>query len=81
MYSRDGEGNIDRLAIANQVYMQYYADQAAISRLQQENNMDYQIDEINTLYVALTRARENLLHHPETYAVEPSIRLRRSIAG
>ena len=65
MYNRDGKGHIHRLAIARKVYMQYYADQAEISRLQYENNRDYQIDEINTLYVALTRARENLVILPQ----------------
>ena len=64
MYSKDDEGNIDRLAIARRVYVDYYANQDEISRLQHENNMDYQTDEINTLYVALTRARENLVILP-----------------
>jgi ATP-dependent exoDNAse (exonuclease V) beta subunit len=65
MYSRDAEGNIDYLAIASRVYVQYYTDQDEISRLQQENDRDYQTDEINTLYVALTRARENLIILPQ----------------
>ena len=64
MYSRDREGRIDRFAIANRVYVDYYADQDEIDRIQRENDSNYQIDEINTLYVALTRARENLVILP-----------------
>ena len=64
MYSRDREGRIDRFAIANRVYVDYYADQDEIDRIQRDNDINYQIDEINTLYVALTRARENLVILP-----------------
>jgi ATP-dependent exoDNAse (exonuclease V) beta subunit len=64
MYSRDGEGKIGSLAIARRSYVDYHANQTEITRLQHENDMDYQTDEINTLYVALTRARENLVILP-----------------
>jgi exodeoxyribonuclease V beta subunit len=65
MYSRDDGGNIEHLAIAGKVYIHYHTDQQRIVRLQRENDIDYQTDEINTLYVALTRARENLIVLPQ----------------
>ncbi len=61
---RDREGKIERFAIANRVYVDYHADRTEIERLQHENDLNYQIDEINTLYVAFTRARENLVVLP-----------------
>jgi ATP-dependent exoDNAse (exonuclease V) beta subunit len=61
---RDRDGKIGRFAIANRVYVDYFAHRTEIEHLQHENDLNYQIDEINTLYVAFTRAKENLVVLP-----------------
>lgn len=64
MYSRDEEARIDRFILATNPYPSYYPDQEVYGRIREENDLNYVIDEINTLYVALTRARENLIVLP-----------------
>jgi len=64
MFSRNNEGRIDQYAIAARNYVDYFPDQEGISRVQSETALNYRIDELNALYVALTRACENLLILP-----------------
>jgi ATP-dependent exoDNAse (exonuclease V) beta subunit len=64
LYNRDDEGNVDRFILARHPYPGYYPEPEVARELIEENALSHRIDEINTLYVALTRARENLVIFP-----------------
>jgi exodeoxyribonuclease V beta subunit len=64
LYSRDPEGMISRYGIANSVYRKYLADVASMDELIESTDENYRVDELNTLYVGVTRARENLILLP-----------------
>ncbi len=64
MYSKGPDGKIKSYALAGRRYLDFNPDREGIARIREENDLDYRIDELNILYVALTRARENLLILP-----------------
>jgi exodeoxyribonuclease V beta subunit len=64
MYSKGLNGKIKNYALAARRYLDFNLDREGIARIREENDLDYKIDELNILYVALTRARENLLILP-----------------
>jgi ATP-dependent exoDNAse (exonuclease V) beta subunit len=64
MYSKGPDGKIKNYALAARRYLDFNLDREGIVRIREENDLDYKIDELNILYVAMTRARENLLILP-----------------
>jgi ATP-dependent exoDNAse (exonuclease V) beta subunit len=64
LYGRDREGKITRYGLAGSVYRDYLSDTEAIDELIESTEKNYRVDELNALYVALTRARENLILIP-----------------
>lgn len=65
MFVLDGQGRVERSAIARKLYFHYYHSEAKeLERIYEETDLRYKIDELNTLYVAMTRACENLIVFP-----------------
>ncbi len=64
MCMRDVAGNVQRYMLGNRVYVDYFDDRDALDRIKTQAELNYRIDELNTLYVAMTRARENLVILP-----------------
>ncbi len=64
LYTRDEAGKVQHYVLGNKVYMEYFADREALERMKAEAELNYRVDELNALYVALTRARENLVILP-----------------
>ncbi len=64
LYGRDRGGEITRYGLARSVYREYLSDAAAVDELIESTDENYRVDELNALYVALTRARENLILIP-----------------
>jgi ATP-dependent exoDNAse (exonuclease V) beta subunit len=64
LYGRDNRGAITHYGIARSVYRDYLSDAAAMNKLIESTDDNYRVDELNALYVALTRARENLILIP-----------------
>jgi ATP-dependent exoDNAse (exonuclease V) beta subunit len=64
MYSLDEKGHIKGAAIARTMYETYFSNSAAIMEIFEETERNYRVDELNILYVALTRAKENLIVLP-----------------
>jgi len=64
MCIRNRLGNIGRYVLGNRVYLDYFDDREALDEMMSEAQRNYRIDELNTLYVAVTRARENLVILP-----------------
>lgn len=60
IYTRDEGNRVDSVGIAGSVYKTYLD----MERMVSDNDTEYRIDELNALYVALTRARENLILLP-----------------
>ena len=64
IFSTDDEGRVDGWFIRKNRYLEYYTDREAAERMVEDYNLKYRIDEVNALYVAMTRARENLVLLP-----------------
>lgn len=64
LYTRDREGRVDRYGIASPKYVDWLGESRQMQTVIEENNREHRIDELNILYVALTRARENLAIFP-----------------
>ncbi len=64
IFKRDNEKRIEHYAVARSSYVSYLAKLRDLSGMLNETDRNYKIDELNILYVALTRARENLLLFP-----------------
>jgi exodeoxyribonuclease V beta subunit len=64
LYTRDREGRVDRYGIASPRYVDWLGESRQMQAVIEENNREHRIDELNILYVALTRARENLAIFP-----------------
>lgn len=64
VFTRDEGGNIDSVAIAGSAYAAHLSEFRRLDRIVDENDTEYRIDELNILYVAVTRARENLVILP-----------------
>jgi len=64
MCIRNRLGNIGRYVLGNRVYLDYFDDRDALDEMISESQKNYRVDELNTLYVAMTRARENLVILP-----------------
>ncbi|KPJ88442.1 MAG: hypothetical protein AMS17_05445 [Spirochaetes bacterium DG_61] len=64
LFRRDSEGRITFCMIARSIYRDYFSGTPEVDELLESTDEEYKIDELNTLYVALTRARENLLIFP-----------------
>jgi len=60
LYTRDEGKKADAVGIAGSAYAAYLDMDRILSR----NDTEYRVDELNALYVALTRARENLILMP-----------------
>ncbi|KKL77328.1 hypothetical protein LCGC14_2035990, partial [marine sediment metagenome] len=66
IFNVDEKGHLKGAAIARSIYETYFSNSAEIMKIFEETEKSYRVDEINTLYVALTRARENLIVLPLT---------------
>jgi ATP-dependent exoDNAse (exonuclease V) beta subunit len=64
LFRRDGEGGIEGAALAFRRYFDFFPDRRDLKEILDQNERSYRVDEVNTLYVALTRARENLVILP-----------------
>jgi ATP-dependent exoDNAse (exonuclease V) beta subunit len=64
VFTRDEGGNVGSVAIAGSAYAAHLSEFRRLDRIIDENNTEYRIDELNILYVAVTRARENLVILP-----------------
>ncbi len=64
LYLRDETGAVQHYVLGHRMYVDYFADREALERMKTEAELSYRIDEINALYVALTRACENLVILP-----------------
>ncbi len=64
LYARDETGEVQHYVLGNKVYVGYFEDRETLELMKTEAELDYRIDELNALYVALTRARENLVILP-----------------
>ena len=64
MFSLDELGRVVRSAIARKLYLHYHSEAEELERIHGETDLRYKIDELNTLYVAMTRACENLIVFP-----------------
>lgn len=64
IFKKEGHGGVKRYGIAGSSYRDYLSDISGISDILVETERNYRIDELNILYVALTRAAENLLILP-----------------
>lgn len=68
LYKRNDErndaGEKARFILAKSVYMDYFKGQEPVKEILAATDMNYRIDELNALYVAVTRARENLILLP-----------------
>jgi hypothetical protein len=62
---REGDGEV-RVAFARALYREYLSDDDRYGPLFREAELNAKVDELNVLYVALTRARENLVVLPRT---------------
>jgi ATP-dependent exoDNAse (exonuclease V) beta subunit len=66
LYTRNEKKKVDTVGIAGSAYAVYLDMENMI----EQNDIEYRIDELNALYVALTRARENLVVLPLAAAGE-----------
>jgi ATP-dependent exoDNAse (exonuclease V) beta subunit len=64
VYTRSKDGSIDRYGIARPQYVEWLSEMRGMGAVMDENNREYRIDELNILYVAVTRAKENLVILP-----------------
>ncbi|UCB45062.1 MAG: UvrD-helicase domain-containing protein [Spirochaetota bacterium] len=64
LFTRDEGGEVDSIAIAGSAYATYLSESRGVGRIIEENDTEYKIDELNIMYVAITRARENLVILP-----------------
>ena len=64
LFLRDDSGKVDHYAIAKSSYETYLSNYPGIPELFKETDLNYKIDELNILYVALTRAEKNLVVLP-----------------
>lgn len=64
LFLRDDSGKTNRYAIAKSSYETYFSNFKGIPELFKETDLNYKIDELNILYVALTRAEKNLVMLP-----------------
>ncbi len=64
MFALDEEGGVRRSAIARKAYLHYHERAVELRGMRDETDLRYRIDELNTLYVAMTRACENLILFP-----------------
>ena len=64
LFLRDDSGKVDHYEIAKSSYETYLSNYPGIPELFKETDLNYKIDELNILYVALTRAEKNLVVLP-----------------
>jgi len=64
LFKMDKSGKIQDYIIAKSNYRDYLSVYPYIAHIYDEKDDEYKIDELNALYVALTRAKENLLVIP-----------------
>lgn len=64
LFRRNERGEVATYTIANSLYSEYLSNLPGMTELFKETDQDYKIDEMNILYVALTRAKENLVILP-----------------
>lgn len=64
LFLRDDGGKTNCYAIAKSSYETYFSNYPGIPELFKETDLNYKIDELNILYVALTRAEKNLVILP-----------------
>lgn len=63
LFPRDAEGAPCSAALGSRKYLDFSTD-PVLHRAKSQAESDYEVDETNGLYVAMTRARENLLLFP-----------------
>jgi len=64
IFKKDGSGKMQDYVIAGRDYKDYFSIIPYISSIYEEKDDRYKIDELNILYVAITRAKENLIIIP-----------------
>jgi len=73
LYHKDAHGKITTYSIAKSLYRDYFANIAGMDELNCITDRNYKTDELNALYVALTRAQENLIVIPQKKGGGPSL--------
>jgi exodeoxyribonuclease V beta subunit len=64
IFNCDEKGHVKSAAIARSKYETYFSNDKDIREIFDETEKSYRVDELNILYVALTRAKKNLIVLP-----------------
>ena len=64
LFQKDGSGRIEQYCLARADYRDHLAGEEGYARLFEDAESKEQVDELNALYVAVTRAKENLFILP-----------------